>query len=560
MKLPTTEKKRISLLLAVLILAICVCMTGCGKRDTNSELLDELDAAIENRDVYHNRKEQRIADVRQEILEAVAQDDRFHAMGHLLDEYKSYNTDSALMLCERRLALAESTDDPLLKIHARLSFADVLTLMGLYKEATDILQTCPRDSLPDYLYPYYYHIKRSTYGFMSDYTVVKADKERYTQLTKAYRDSLMQTNAPGSLYYILNECDQLNVNGNPAKAASLLERYMSENATAEHETAILAYTLSESYRLLGDSDNEKKQLIISAINDMKTGVNEYISLRKLALMLYGDGDVNRAYKYLKICMADAQECNARLRIIEINDIFPVVNDVYLDTINAQQQRLQLWLITVGIMAVLSMAMIYVIYREKKKTDEARIAENEANAKLSVLNADLKHANQSLVHANRAIRENACLKEEFIAQYMGQCTMYIEKIDQYQKAVSRIEATKQYGDLKKLLKNLPTSDTEARAFYDNFDDTFLKLFPSFVKDFNALLRPGEEITPKKAGKLNTELRIFALIRLGINDSVRIAHFLRYTPTTIYNYRTRIRNKARGNRDMLEQELMDIGEIE
>lgn len=548
------------ILLYIIIAIAVMCSEGCVKTDPNKKLLNELDDAIENREAYHQQKEETLSEIKQEIVEAVSQEDRFHAMGHLLDEYKSYNTDSALVICQKRLALAEDANIAHLKIHAKLSIADVLSLMGLYKETTDIIQSYPRDSVPDYLLAYYYHINRTVYGFMSDYTVIESEKDRYSRLTREYRDSLMQTNEPGSLYYVLTECDQMNVSGEADKAAKLLERYIDAHSFSDHERAILSYTLSESYRLLGDRDNEKKQLIISAINDMKTGVNEYISLKKLALMLYDEGDVNRAYNYLKICMEDAKECNARLRIIEINDIFPIVNDVYLDTISVQQHRLRWGIALVGLLAILLIVMIFFIYKEKKKVDVARQYENEANSKLSALNDELRKANDSLILANNSIKENSCLKEEFITQYMGQCAMYIEKIDHYQKALSRIEATKQYNELKKILKTLPTSDAEARAFYDNFDDTFLKLFPTFVRDFNALLKPEEQLEPKISGKLNTELRIFALIRLGINDSVRIAQFLRYSPTTIYNYRTRVRNRAKGDRDKLEEDLLKIGKFD
>lgn len=311
--------------------------------------------------------------------------------------------------------------------------------------------------------------------------------------------------------------------------------------------------------MLGDREKEKRELIVSAINDMETGVKEYVSLRKLALLLYREGDVKHAYDYLGICLEDARECNARLRILEINDIFPIVNEVYLDTIALQQNRIKWGLVLVCLMSAVLMFAVYYIYREKKKVEDARRSVAEMNTRLNNLNGDLKSTNLRLVDANNAIKENSCLKEEFIARYMHQCTLYIEKIDKYQKAISRVAVTKQLDELKKISKTLPTSEAEARAFYDNFDDTFLKLFPTFVKDFNALLMPEEAIIPKTQGKLNTELRIFALIRLGITDSVKIAQFLRYSVTTIYNYRTRVRNKALGNRDLLEAELMKIGDF-
>lgn len=548
------------MILCVLMGMIMMGMQGCiDNSSTGNPLLSQLDEAIDNRENYHNDKEKKLQQLREEIAEADGEEERFHAIGHLLDEYKSYNTDSALSLCRRRLAYAEKHANPRLMIHARLSMADVLSYTGLYKEAFDIIESIPRDSIPEYLIPFYYHINRTINGFMADFNVSPEGKKKYADVTDAYRDSIIMLNEPGSFYNILSRCDQLNVKGKPKEALRLMEEYFAANDPDDHEKAIAAYTLSESFRLLGNKAKEKEQLIISSIHDMKTGVNEYVSLRKLALLLYNEGDVNRAYRYLNICMEDAQECNARLRIIEINNIFPVVNAVYLDTIATQQRRLRWGMVLVGILSLLVMVTAYYIYKEKKKVDKARQELDFANLELNEANQELKKANKNLSEAKDSIAEQSILKEEYIAQYMSQCTAYIEKLDKYQNTLSRIVTTKQYGELKKMLKNFPTSETEAKEFFANFDGTFLKLFPSFVTDFNALLRPEEAIIPKTLGRLNTELRIFALIRLGVTDSVQIAHFLRYTPTTIYNYRARVRNKALGDRNALETKMMNIGKF-
>jgi len=542
---------------ALIILFVAIFSSGCRREDSNVVLLSELDATIADRAVYHDKKEKKLQSLRDEIRVAAGDEQRFHAMGHLLDEYMSYNTDSALAISNKRIVLADKSGNEELKIHALLSQSHVLSLMGMYKEAIDYLTSVPPAKLPQYLRPYYYHINRTIYGFMADYAVDDREKAKYTMLVDVYRDSLTNVNPDGSFYNLLGESDGLNSHGRPAEAVRILEEYLDKNKATDHEKAIAAYTLSEAYRILGDTENEKRQLIISAINDMKTGVKEYVSLRELALLLYEEGDVKHAYDYLNICLADAQECNARLRILEINDVFPVVNSVYLDTIAGQQKRLRLVLVLVCLMVMILLAAVYYIYKEKKRVEEARRLVSEMNDRLNGVNDDLKNTNHRLVDANRAIRENSRLKEEFIAQYMDRCVHYIDKIDKYRKAISRAAATKHFDDLKKMEKNLPAPEIEARAFYENFDDTFLKLFPTFVKDFNALLRPEEVIIPKNSGKLNTELRIFALIRLGIVDSVKIAQFLRYSIATIYNYRTRVRNKAAGDRDKLEEELMKIG---
>ena len=193
----------------------------------------------------------------------------------------------------------------------------------------------------------------------------------------------------------------------------------------------------------------------------------------------------------------------------------------------------------------------------RKVAEARKKLQEAYTKLNDLNLELQESNKKLHEANRDILEISEMKEVYIGRYMDQCLAYIDKLDSYRKSAAKLLNSGKSEELKKTLKSSAPIDNELKAFYDQFDKTFLSLFPSFVEEFNRLLAPEEAIIPKKEGSLTTELRIFALIRLGITDSDRIAKFLRYSLTTIYNYRTKVRNKARGDRNMLEQEVLGIG---
>ncbi len=368
----------------------------------------------------------------------------------------------------------------------------------------------------------------------------------------------MAVNAVGSLYYTLILGDKLNVDGHPEKSVKLITNYLQQHSEAEpHAEALFAYTLSESYRLLNERELQKQQLIISAIADMRSATLEYVSLRKLAIMLYEDGDIEHAYKYLKQCMEDAKMCNARLRQIEINDIFPVVNDIYLDTINRQQRSLKHYLLFISILSIALLIAFIFATLQTKRAHKARKAEAEANIKLLDMNNELKSLIDKLRLANAEISEASRLKEEYIGSYMDQCSLYIEKLDSYRKRLNKMLTSGNTADFKTLLKSTSMIDDELKGFYEHFDQTFLRLFPTFVEDFNALLIDGEEVKPKAEGRLNTELRIFALIRLGITDSTKIAQFLRYSVTTIYNYRTRIRNKARSDRNALEKELMNIG---
>lgn len=312
-----------------------------------------------------------------------------------------------------------------------------------------------------------------------------------------------------------------------------------------------------AYQRLGNIDKQKENLLISSIADLQASVREYVSLRQLAVLLFQEGDIENAHEFLQIAMDDAQKCNARLRILEINDIFPIVNAAFVKKIQEQKMQQRVSIEIISLLVLFLLAAIWRIWKQLKKTSEAHRETKEANNQLKRLNAELVDFNKRLTEANHAIAENSKIKEEYIAQFMDQCSLYIEKIDAYRKSLNKLLSAGKIDDLKKVLKSTDLMDDELKAFYRNFDATFLKLFPTFVTDFNKLLISEGQIVLKKEGQLNTELRVFALIRLGITDSVKIAQFLRYSVTTIYNYRTKTRNKALGNRNELEKRVMEIG---
>lgn len=522
--------------------------------------MSRLDDAIDNRMLYMRQKEERINKLKKELDDVLSDRRRFDLLSALLDESRSYNADYSLHIAEERKIIAQKIhQSPELALNAQMNIADIMGTAGMYKEALDLMKPISVKSLPDWLHPYYYHIYRTVYGLMADYSISNTERDKYRKLTDTYRDSLLMVNDEGSLAYVLIKGDQYNANGDYDKAIKLLGDYYNRMDGCIHDVAIVAYTLSESYRLKGDIDEQKKYLFISAIADMQSATREYASLGKLAVLLYKEGDTSHAYKYLKTSMDDATKCNARLRIMEINDIFPIVNDSYLTKIENQQTRLKFSIIAISVLSLLLLTALFYVYKQMKKVAAARREVVLSNNKLKQLNAELKDYNDRLTEANGMIRENSYLKEEYIGRYMDQCSLYLEKLDGYRKAVGKLLNADKTSELKKFIKSTSFIDEELKMFYDNFDKTFLQLFPTFVADFNALLADNEQIVPKREGSLTTELRIFALIRLGITDSVKIAQFLRYSVTTIYNYRTKVRNKAAGERDLLETELMEIGRV-
>jgi len=559
-----------------------MCRLHAADSSRADSLLLKLDQAIKERPIYMEQKELKLVELKRLLHRQIPDEERFAILGTLLDEYRSFNTDSALHMAEEREQIAIRLGNREYIDNARMNKADVLGMTGMYKEVMDLMRNIHIDRLPVDIHPYYYHIYRTVYGLMADYAVTAYEKKLYTELTDKYRDSLLLVNKDNLLIHTLIQSDQYNVRNEYDKAIRLLTDYLALQKDYEHDVAICAYTLSESYRLKGDKEKEKEYLIVSAMADMKTAVREYISLRKLAVLLYQEGDIERAYSYVKICMEDAAACNARLRKLEILEIFPIINDAYQQKTEKQQEQMKWALVSISLLSLfLLLAIFYVykqmkwalvsisllslflllaifyVYKQMKKVAAARREVIDANKRLKELNDELHLSNAQLKEANHSIAENSYLKEEYIGRYMDQCSVYLEKMDNYRRSLGKIAAT---GNVEELYKNIKSSkfiEGELKEFYTNFDNTFLQLFPTFVEDFNALLADDEQISLKAGERMNTELRIFALIRLGITDSVKIAQFLRYSVTTIYNYRTKVRNKAAGDRDLLEQEVMTIG---
>lgn len=546
-----------NIIIFLCLCTICMCRLHAADSSRADSLLLKLDQAIKERPIYMEQKELKLVELKRQLHRQIPDEERFAILGTLLDEYRSFNTDSALHMAEEREQIAIRLGNREYIDNARMNKADVLGMTGMYKEVMDLMRNIHIDRLPVDIHPYYYHIYRTVYGLMADYAVTAYEKKLYTELTDKYRDSLLLVNKDNLLIHTLIQSDQYNVRNEYDKAIRLLTDYLALQKDYEHDVAICAYTLSESYRLKGDKEKEKEYLIVSAMADMKTAVREYISLRKLAVLLYQEGDIERAYSYVKICMEDAAACNARLRKLEILEIFPVINDAYQQKTEKQQEQMKWALVSISLLSLFLLLAIFYVYKQMKKVAAARREVIDANKRLKELNDELHLSNAQLKEANHSIAENSYLKEEYIGRYMDQCSVYLEKMDNYRRSLGKIAAT---GNVEELYKNIKSSkfiEGELKEFYTNFDNTFLQLFPTFVEDFNALLADDEQISLKAGERMNTELRIFALIRLGITDSVKIAQFLRYSVTTIYNYRTKVRNKAAGDRDLLEQEVMTIG---
>lgn len=545
----------------VILIFVTIVLSGLLYAKDNKStdaLLREIDGIIKNRQTYGAEKEARIADLKKLLVEAASDEQRYGFCGRLFDEYRAYNLDSSFVYAQRKEELAHRLNKLDYLDDSAMNMAEVMGTTGMYKEALELLGKIDKKTLPDYLYGYYYHLYRTIYGLMGDYAVTEKAKKEYYRMTDLYRDSLLQINASDSLGHALVMADKYIVHARYDEAIDMLMEYYSKPSLDDHAQAMITYTISEGYRLKGDKQGQKHYLALSAIADLKSAVKEYVSLRKLASLVYETGDIDRAYNYLKCSLEDATLCNARLRTLEISQVFPIIDQAYQLKTKRQQQEMKVSLICISLLSVFLLVAIFFVYKQMKKVAAARREVVDTNTLLQELNEELHDSNSQLKEMNHTLSEANYIKEEYIGRYMDQCSTYLDKMDLYRRSLNKIAAAGRVEELYKAIKSSQFLDEELKEFYANFDVTFLQLFPSFVEDFNALLT--EPMQPKPGELLNTELRIFALIRLGITDSTKIAQFLRYSVTTIYNYRTRVRNKAVGERDEFEAKVMQIGKVE
>jgi hypothetical protein len=496
-------------------------------RDNNALLLKDLDSAIKERKFYNEGKEKYINIRKEKLGSDISDDERFGIYSQLYEAYIAYQTDSALKFVNEQSKMLKTLTGDEYLLEVQLNKAGATISAGMYKESSEILSVIPRNKLSGDLLIKYFQRYRTLYGHIADYTVADEDKVIYNQYADNYRDSLLLILPEDCVEYLIIKADQLNTHEKADESIILIKNF-TDTCSNAGIMRFLAYTLSVSYKKKGDADMREHYLIKSAIADIQYSVREYASLKELSFLLYEKGDLDRAYDYMKCSMEDALACNARTRTIENAKIFPVIDGAYQLKNERRQRIVSILFFAMSFLSLCLIGAIIYVYVQMKKLAAARKVLSETNDRLNLLNNTLSETN--------------IIKEEYIAQYASRCSVYIDKMDRYRKRLAKFVSTGKMEDLVKEIKSEDLIENERREFYKEFDRTFLGIFPNFVRSFNSLLNEKDRIYPKSGDLLNTELRIFALIRLGITDSTKIADFLQYSITTIYNYRSKIRNKA------------------
>lgn len=536
--------------------AVILLVAGCTPKGEYShevlEALRELDRTIADKETYEKQKETHILDIKSKMTSISSPESHYEILDRLYQEFYQYNIDSAIFYANTKLNLARTGAMANYANDAVLDLADRYVMSGMYAEVIGILEEIDYGSLDWPEIPRYLHIYHALYDGMEKVCDDPLLRKKYMSLKHEYRDRLYERLGDDDIAKLFVHSEMLYDYGMPEEAlGELLERYGSEDSDT-HIMAVLSYSIARAYRRC--SDNEKAMLwyVKSAINDIKTPVHEYMSLHELAALLYEAGDIKRAYRYITISVNDAIAANARINIQSINEFLPIISDSYNRQMKFGRQNLQIALSGISILFLLLVAASIIMVTDRKRIAFAEQETRKANGELQKLNIQLEK------YIDR-LQEASDIKETYLGRYIDLCSDYIGRLDRYRMQLGRIAKTSGLDELRKELKSTSFIEEELSEFYAQFDATFLHLFPDFVEQLNELMQPDKRIRLKSSDSaiLTTELRILALIRLGVHDSVKIACFLRRSVSTVYNYRVKMRNAALNNREDFEKQIMKIG---
>ncbi|SNR79621.1 transcriptional regulator [Lutibacter agarilyticus] len=521
-------------------------------------LLVVLEETMEHRSEYDIQKELHIKNLKDLLIdESLSLEQIYQINATIVSEYEAYSFDETLSYIEQNISIANNLKNLFYIDETKLNLSKLLASSGRYTEAIDVLNQINREKLSDKLLNNYYSTYKKIYLGLSFYSLAKENKERYANYYKAYTDSLFNRLDPSTEEYLAIVETKFRDNRQLLESLKINARRLAMTNIGTRTYSLVTFERSLCHELESNTSEQKKHLILSAISDIKSAVKDNASLTTLALLLFKEDDIKRAHKYINFSFEDADFYNSSLRFILISNILPDITKAYEERSEVQKEKLQKSLIIISILGLILLGTVFYIFIQMKNLRRAKNELLKANQQLKDLNIKLNKTNHKLEKLYDDLSESSLVKEHYIGTFLNIHSNYIDKLDAYRKMVKKHIVTKKVADLFEKTKTNQLIQEELKLFYKNFDDTFLHIYPNFVEKLNDLLVEEGKVTLKNKECLNTELRIFALIRLGITDSSKIAKLLRYSVNTIYNYRVKIKNNAAVPRDNFENEVMKIG---
>jgi tetratricopeptide (TPR) repeat protein len=500
------------------VIFLCCFHISVGQSNAD-KLLAQLDSVNENRSKIINQKFHAIDQFKIRLGRAQGEA-QYSILDSLYSEYKSFIYDSAFSYALKLHSIAYSFKDPVKIDDAKMKVAFVLVSSGLLNEALDTLQSVRLNSLPKTLKADYYYLMVRTCYDLADFSQNQFYGEKYARMASIYADSAIALISKNKAeYLIVKGLKSLHL-GQIKEARTYYEDLLNDYVLTDHQFAIAASTLSYIYSSANDMVRSKDMLVRAAIADTKSSTKEAIALVKLADLLYKQGNIEKAYQYIKLAMEDADFYGARYRKMQVASIFPIIESERFSQLESRRKMLMLYSLIITLSILTLIGVIYIIVRQYRKLQKAEHA-------ISTANYQLKESNK--------------IKEEYLWYYFNTTADYIGKLESLKATIDRKVMSKKIEELRFTADNINIK-RERNELFHNFDKVFLKLFPNFVTVFNSLLAEENKMVLKEGQLLNVEMRIFALIRLGIHDHEKIAKILGYSLTTIYTYKTRIKAKA------------------
>ena len=525
------------------LIALCMFMPNtlyAGTDTKKDSLLNELDKAIANRQHYSDLKQQALDSLKRKKTQLTSLNEIFQINSELIDAYSTFICDSAEHYIHENIKIAKRMGNENLLLESQLRLAFVYSLSGLFVQANDIFSSIHCSELPDYMKAIYgWNYIRYCENFIR-YTDDNRFSVYYAAKKEAYRDTVMSVLDKTTDMYRKEQAFKLQYQGKTQEAIALFSNLYGKTPPDTHSYAMLAMALAKAYEQSGDSILEEKYLIQAAIVDKKQAVKENEALLSLAWLLYREGDIERAYYYVKVALDDANFYNSRFKNTIIARIHPIIENSYLTLLEEQKTKLQFYLALIVIFIIALIGSLCFIYKQM------RVALHAKN--------NLKRVNNELSALNEKLNEINTVKEKYIGYFMNQCALYVSKLDEYRREVIRKIKVGKIDEVYKVSSK--SFEHELEDLYGNFDKAFLQLYPHFVDDFNTLLRQdGRYVLPD--GKLNIELRIFALMRLGITNMGQVASFLHCSTQTVYNYKSRLKKMSDLDGDDFDERVKKIG---
>jgi cell division protein FtsB len=543
----------------VILLAIIIAVS-IGSDAQESDLKDlyrRLDSVIANSQYYHKLKVAKINDIKRAGKNMLSDEERYWHNRRLYDEYFVYNADSAMRYVGENLALARRMGNRERENEWKINRAFVLTVLGQLKDAHDELASISPSDLSDPIQSNYYRHKSFLYSHLGQLTEYRTEgTENYSDRSHALEDSAFVHMTPDNPLYLWHKASAKF--DNPDESSDIMKELAEAIETSDLDSridAMHAYALSRLYGDRGDLDNRVRYLIISGIADVKIDNRDIASLEELSSILLEQGDIDRAYRYITYCKLQALALPNFIRAASLSKTEARVHQLYVNELHNAGERFKMTTAIIFFALILLVILTAVIVNRSHKLSRSRRQFQQVNIKLNAnleelsrsreqekkILEELQQANDRIGHINNALKEANYVKEECIGATFALCSTYIDKLEAFRKTVGRLARANMWKELRDEASSPAITANELKQFYQSFDKLFLNIYPNFVADFNALLRPEEQINVKP-GELNTELRIYALVRLGISDSVKIASLLHCSPQTVYNNRLRVRNKA------------------